>query len=44
MVVKSPAVKYQISVVRVTNWPRSAGKPRDVALKRRLREILGWKD
>ena len=37
-------VKHQIPVVRVTNWLRSAGTPRDVALKSRLREILGWKD
>ena len=44
VVVKSPAVKHQIPVVRVTNWLRSAGRPRDVALKGRLREILGWKD
>jgi hypothetical protein len=42
--VRSPAVKHQIPVVRVTNWLRSAGMPRDVALKSRLREILGWKD
>ena len=44
VVVRSPAVKHEIPVVRVTNWLRSAGSPKEVALKGRLREILGWKD
>ena len=39
--VKSPAVKHQVPVVKVTNWLRTAGRtPRDVALKTRLKEIL----
>jgi hypothetical protein len=40
--VKSPTVKHRIPVVRVTNWLRSAGSPREVALKTRLRQMLGW--
>jgi len=28
----------------VTNWLRSSGSPREVALKSRLKEILGWSD
>ena len=42
--VKSPAVKHRVPDVRVTNWLRSAGTPREVALKSRLRDILGWND
>jgi hypothetical protein len=42
--VKSPAVKHRVPVVQVTNWLRSSGSPRDVALKSRLKGILGWND
>jgi hypothetical protein len=31
----------KVAVVRVTNWLRSAGSPREVALKSRLRQVLG---
>lgn len=44
VIVKSPAVRHQVPVVRVKNWLRSAGSPRDVALKSRLRALLGWND
>jgi hypothetical protein len=44
VVVKSPAVKHTVPVVRVTNWLRSSGSPKEVALKTRLRAILGWND
>ena len=44
VVVKSPAVKHTVPVVSVTNWLRSAGSPREVAQKARLRAILGWND
>jgi hypothetical protein len=37
-------VRHQVPVVRVKNWLRSAGSPRDVALKSRLRSLLGWND
>ena len=40
--VKSPAVKHRVPVVRVTSWLRSAGSPTEVALKSRLRDMLGW--
>jgi len=36
VVVKSPAVKHTVPVVRVTNWLRSSGSPKEVALKTRL--------
>jgi hypothetical protein len=42
--VSSPAVKHRVPVVQFTNWLRSAGSPREVALKSRLKEILGWND
>ena len=42
--VRSPAVKHRVPVVQVTNWLRSAGSPREVALKSRLKEILAWND
>jgi hypothetical protein len=42
--VKSPAVRHRLPIMRVTNWLRSAGSPREVALKSRLREVLGWRD
>jgi hypothetical protein len=42
--VRSPAVKHRVPVIQVTNWLRSAGSPREMALKSRLREILGWND
>jgi hypothetical protein len=42
--VRSLAVKHRVPVMRVTNWLRSAGTPREIALKSRLREILGWND
>jgi hypothetical protein len=44
VIVRSPAVRHQLPVVRVNNWLRSAGSPRDVALKSRLRALLGWND
>jgi hypothetical protein len=44
VMVKSPTVKHRIPVVRVTNWLRSAGNPREVALKARLKQMLGWND
>ena len=44
IVAKSPAVKHRVPVVKVTNWLRSAGSPKDVALKTRLRAILGRND
>jgi hypothetical protein len=44
VIVRSPAVKHRVPVVRVTNWLRSAGSPRDMALKARLKQILGWND
>ena len=44
VVVKSPAVKHKVPVIQVTNWLRSAGSPKEVALKTRLRAILGWND
>jgi hypothetical protein len=43
--VRSPAVKHQVPVIKVTNWLRIAGRsPREMALKSRLKEILGWND
>jgi len=42
--VKSPAVRHRLPIMRVTNWLRSAASPREVALKSRLREVLGWRD
>jgi hypothetical protein len=44
VMVKAPAIKHQVPVIKVTNWLRRAGNPREVALKTRLKEILGWKD
>ena len=42
IVVRTPAVKLQVPVVKVTGWLRSAGSPREPALKARLRAVLGW--
>jgi hypothetical protein len=42
--VKSSAIKRRVPVVQVTNWLRSAGSPRETALKSRLKEILGCND
>ena len=42
--VKAPAVKHRVLVVRVTNLLRSAGSPREAALKSRMRQMLGWND
>jgi hypothetical protein len=44
VIVKTPAVRHRVPVVRVTNWLRSAGSPREVVLKSRLRQVLGWND
>ena len=45
VVVRSPAVKHQVPVVKVTNWLRRSGSSaKDVASKARLRAILGWND
>jgi hypothetical protein len=44
VIVKGPAVRHRVPVVRVTNWLRSVGSPREVALKSRLRQVLGWSD
>jgi hypothetical protein len=40
--VRSLALKHRVPVVQVTHWLRSAGSPREIALKSRLKEILGW--
>jgi hypothetical protein len=42
--VKSPVVNHQVAVVQVMNWLRKAGNPKEMVMKHRLREILGWRE
>ena len=44
VVVTAPVVKHQVAISQVTNWLRSVGSPREMMVKHRLKEILGWKD
>lgn len=45
VIVTAPAVKHRVPVGRLKGWLRSGARsPRDMALKSRLKELLGWND
>jgi hypothetical protein len=41
--VSAPVVKHQVSIAKLTAWLESARSPRELVMKTRLKEILGWK-
>ena len=42
--VSAPVVTHQVSIQKLTTWLQVVRSPQDLALKRRLKDILGWHD